>query len=143
MGSNKRHYDITMSRRTRRPLKVRDNNGDDHSPKDSSPPKGAGDEGEENDRKSLKQLIDGDGNAKAVPSDEVGKGVTRSSLGEHLSDGENKQLQLVGVQQKGLHGLKLKKMVSRYAKILGHLMKKNRDSSLRESKKKQILMLTS
>ena len=119
-------------------MKVRDENG--NSLKDSSP-KSAGDEGEENDRKSLKQLIEGDGKPKVVSGDEVGKG--RSSLEEHFTEGE-KQLQIVKVQQKeGLHGLKLKKMVSRYAKVLSHLMKKNRDSSLRESKKKPFFMLTS
>ncbi|GMN64134.1 hypothetical protein TIFTF001_033224 [Ficus carica] len=134
-GGDKQHYDITMSRRTRRPQKVRDEN------ENPSPPRGVAHEGEENDRKSLKELIDGDGKAKAVSGgDEDVKG--RSSLGQRLTEGE-KQLQLVGVQQRdGLNGLKLKKLVSRYAKVLGYLMKKNRDPSLRDSKKKPIPKFT-
>ncbi|EXB75448.1 hypothetical protein L484_002670 [Morus notabilis] len=134
MGGDKRPYDITMSRRTRRPPKVRDAN--ENSPWDC-PPRDVAHESEENDRKSLKELIDGDEKTKAVSGgDEGGKG--RSSLGQHFTEGE-KQLQIVGVQQKeSLHGLKLKKMVSRYAKVLGYLMKKNRDPSLRDSKKKPI-----
>lgn len=145
-GGDKQHYDITMSRRTRRPQKVRDEN------ENPSPPRGVAHEGEENDRKSLKELIDGDGKTKAVSGgDEDVKGRSskavsggdedvkgRSSLGQRLTEGE-KQLQLVGVQQRdSLNGLKLKKLVSRYAKVLGYLMKKNIDPSLRDSKKKPI-----
>ena len=96
-------------------------------------------EGEENDRKSLKQLIDGD---EMKASDEACR--VKSSLGEHLvvegEEGKGKeeklQLQIVGVQHQK-EGLKLKKMVSRYAKVLGHLIKKNKDNS----KKKPTLML--
>ncbi|GMN64136.1 hypothetical protein TIFTF001_033223 [Ficus carica] len=133
MGSDKRRYDITMSRRTRRPLKVRDKN--ENSPSEC-PLRGAAQEGEEsNDRKSLRQLFDGDGKTKAVSGGDEG-GKERSSLRQHFTEGE-KQLQLVGVQQKeDLNGLKLKTMVNRYAKVLNYLMKKNRDPSLRNSKKK-------
>ncbi|XP_062104610.1 uncharacterized protein LOC133815837 [Humulus lupulus] len=105
MGSDKRHYDITMSRRTRRPFQVRDEKG--ISPKS---------EGEESDRKSLKQLIDGDEKAQAFSSDEPSR--VKSSLGEHLvvegegeGEGQKLQLQIVGVQHQK-EGMKLKKMSS-------------------------------
>ncbi|KAM6549804.1 hypothetical protein CsatB_021480 [Cannabis sativa] len=139
MGNDKRHYDISMSRRTRRPFQVRDVKGM-ISPNSGG---GGGGEGEENDRKSLKQLIDGDEKKVGHEGDEGGRG--KSSLGEHLvmeggereGQEENKmQLQIVGVQNQN-DGMNLKKMVSRYAKVLGHLIKKNKDSS----KKKPTLML--
>ncbi|KAH7544792.1 uncharacterized protein LOC107434481 [Ziziphus jujuba] len=151
----KLHYDISMSKRTRKPLNTRDAN------RKYSPPEGdlnGGEEGggrressldgEENGHKSLKQLINGDGKAVVVIKsgggddrhEEISKG--RSSLGQHFTE-EEKNLQLITTQQKeGLQGRKLKKMVSRYAKVLSHLIKLKRDSSLKESQKKPVLRLT-
>lgn len=153
MGSecnlHKRHYDITMSKRTRnKPLYVaRDANyqkdiiivqkaGDDLNPST-----GFVAAGDQNGHKSLKQLINGDNGIKAMAKsctthDEGSRG--RSSLGQHFTE-EEKNLQLVRTQQKeGLQGKKLKKIVSRYANVLSHLIKVKRDTS----QKKPILRLT-
>lgn len=142
MGSNynpsKHPYDITMSKRTRRPLKVQDANRDstDESIRNDTPWKAVEDgedesspsrvdEAEESDRKpSLKQLIKG-----------------RSSLGKHFTE-EEKQLQLVTKQQEeGFQGLKLKRMVTRCAKVLRHMIKVKRELPKGESRKKPFLLL--
>ncbi|CAN6567394.1 unnamed protein product [Malus baccata var. baccata] len=155
---NKRCFDITMSRRTRNSsfnhnveggisipapapapapalaLKsFRDGNGDgeDQSSPLPSPSKENG-----SDRKILKQLINGDEKAKLVIKS--GKeGSTGSSLGQHFTEeGNRKHLQLVKKQQKAEEslqgGVKLKKLVSRCAKVLGHLVKVRSDPTLRE-----------
>lgn len=144
---HKHHYDITMSKRTRnKPLNVvRDANyqkdiiivqkgGDDLDPST-----GIAAAGKQNEHKSLKQLINGDNGNKAMACtthDDGSRG--RSSLGQHFTE-EEKNLQLVRTQPKeGLQGGKLKKMVSRYAKVLSHLIKVKRDTS----QKKPILRLT-
>jgi hypothetical protein len=128
MGSDcnpsKHHYDITMSKRTRRPIKVQDSS-QISTPSPPRKEKEVVDEGddqsshsEDNDRKSLKQLIN-----------------SRSSLGQHFT-AEEKQLQIVTKkQQEGVQGLKLKKLVSRYAKVLSHMIKGG------ESRKKPHLLL--
>ncbi|KAF3964666.1 hypothetical protein CMV_011076 [Castanea mollissima] len=82
----------------------------------------------ESNRKSLKQLIK-----------------SRNSLSQHFT-AEEKQLQIVPKQQKeeGVHddGVKLKKMVSRYAKFLSRLIKVKRDLPKGgESRKKPLLLL--
>lgn len=138
MGSgcneSKHHYDISMSKRTRRPSKVQDadQNSSTGSPGNDAPVKAVVDEGDESSpsivgdaeekydrKKSLKQLIK-----------------SRSSLGQHFTE-EEKQLQLVTKQQQeGVQGLKLKRMVSRYAKVLSHLIKVKGDS-----RKKPLLLL--
>lgn len=137
MGSgcneSKHHYDITMSKRTRKPSKVQDADqnsttvspGNDGPVKavvregDESSPSRVGEAGENDRKKSLKQLIK-----------------SRSSLGQHFTE-EEKQLQLVTKQQQeGVQGLKLKRMVSRYAKVLSHLIKAKGDS-----RKKPLLLL--
>ncbi|XP_059434973.1 uncharacterized protein LOC132167941 [Corylus avellana] len=133
MGSccneSKHHYDISMSKRTRRPSKVQDADQNSATASDTDAPV-KGDEScpstvlvgeaEESDRKkSLKQLIK-----------------SRSSLGQHFTE-EEKQLQLVTKQQQeGVQGLKLKRMVIRYAKVLSHLIKAKGDS-----RKKPVLLL--
>jgi len=67
---------------------------------------------------------------------ELVKQKSRSSLGQHFTE-EEKQLQLVTKQQQeGVRGLKLKRMVSRYAKVLSHLIKVKGDS-----RKKPLLLL--
>ena len=117
-----------MSKRTRRPsVQDADQNysttARDIAPVkrgESSPSTVLAGEAEESDRKmSLKQLIK-----------------SRSSLGQHFTE-EEKQLQLVTKQQQeGVQGLKLKRMVIRYAKVLSHLIKAKGDSQ-----KKPILLL--
>ncbi|KAF5445819.1 hypothetical protein F2P56_031506 [Juglans regia] len=144
MGSDsnpsKRHYDITMSKRTRRPSKLQDVNQDcsiiDSPRNDTSTPWKAvvneggesspsrpDEAGEDDRKKSLKQLIN-----------------SRNSLGQHFT--QEKQLQLVTKQQdEGFQGLKLKRMVSRYAKVLSHLIKVKRDLPKGESRKKPLILL--
>lgn len=153
--SVKRHYDITMSRRTRKqqiqvqqinnekPISKCDTNTTTTT-KDVSnetnnhliPNNKVVKESDENDHKSLKQLIVGD------EKDGGSKGRNSSSLGEHFTE-EEKQLQLVRMQQKdNIQGLKFKKLVSRYAKVLGHLMKAKRDPHLADAGKKPVFKLS-
>ncbi|KAL2330920.1 hypothetical protein Fmac_018501 [Flemingia macrophylla] len=150
----KRHYDITMSRRTRKqfPLQGNDHHKpksamDDATTKDATVEKTAQTIAEvkgdgESDHKSLKQLIIGDDDQdakKGNSSDERSKG-SRNSLGEHFSE---EHLQLVRMQQKeNLQGLKFKKLVRRYAKVLGHLMKAKRDPHLGDAGKKPVFKLS-
>ncbi|KAL6326985.1 hypothetical protein AAG906_012669 [Vitis piasezkii] len=141
-NSSKRHYDITMSRRTRKALNLEES-------KKEIPLKGDGHEGEkrnttekggehDNDhKKSLKQLIHGDGNVKVILGEE---NKCRSSLGQHFT--EDKQLQLVVKQQEEVMvGVKPKGSVSHYIKVLSHLIKVKQDSRL-PSRKKPIIALT-
>lgn len=170
----KRHYDITMSRRTRKQsIAVQTNDqkptisvtADTTTTKDNvvvslekqqQQQKQQGipevKEVENVDHKSLKQLIIGDQDHHkdvAVKSNNEddggggeGKGI-RNSLGEHFTE-EEKQLQLVKMQQKDnqLQGLKFKKLVRRYAKVLGHLMKSKRDPILGDAGKKPVFKLS-
>ncbi|KAL0006591.1 hypothetical protein SO802_008093 [Lithocarpus litseifolius] len=137
-NSGKRHYDITMSKRTRRPTNSSQIYSAPVSPCDIPFPGKAvvnelgedesSSHSEESDRKSLKQLIK-----------------SRGSLSQHFTAEEN-QLQIVTKQQKeeGVHddGVKLKKMVSRYAKFLSRLIKVKRDLPKGgESRKKPLLLL--
>ena len=138
-NSTKRHYDITMSKRTRRPANSSQIYSAPISPCQDIPAPGkavvnelgedeSSSHSEESDRKSLKQLIN-----------------SRSSLSQHFTAEEN-QLQIVTKQQKeeGVHddGVKLKKMVSRYAKFLSRLIKVKRDLPKGgESRKKPLLLL--
>lgn len=128
MGSEcnptKPRFDITMSRRTRKPVL----NLDD--------PTSSVDEVEEiNDQKSLKQLMNGDETSKKKNGDES---KSRNSLGEHFTE-EEKQLQLVKLQQQ--KGVKLKGMVNRYVKVLSHLIKVKRNPRTVGSTKKPLLRL--
>lgn len=135
--SSKRHYDITMSKRTRRPTNSNQIYSAPISPCQDIPPPGKAvvnefgeDENsshsEESDRKSLKQLIK-----------------SRNSLSQHFT-AEEKQLQIVPKQQKeeGAHddGVKLKKMVTRYAKFLSRLIKVKRDLPKGGESRKQPLL---
>ncbi|XP_059637409.1 uncharacterized protein LOC132279446 [Cornus florida] len=129
-NSNKLHYDIAMSKRTRKPLKLGEeaNNEVEEGPhlETESPSKCVNEcvEGEENDHTSLKQLIEG-----------------RSSLIQHFTE-EEKQLQMVVKhQEEGLDGMKFKKMVKSYAKVLSHLIKVKRDPPL-GSRKRLVRRLT-
>ncbi|XP_039004554.1 uncharacterized protein LOC120131693 [Hibiscus syriacus] len=116
---SKPHFDITLSKRTRKPL-----NNQPQQPNTNDK------ESENEDRRSLKQLINGD---------EANGGT--ASLGRHFSE-EEQQLQLVKKnQQYNNDGVKLKGMMSRYAKVLSHLIKVKRGPGL-GSKKKHLLRLT-
>ncbi|XWS20711.1 hypothetical protein CRYUN_Cryun31cG0126200 [Craigia yunnanensis] len=129
MGSecspSKRHYDITMSRRTRKPMKLQDIN----------PLK----EELESDRKSLNQLINGDENAKAELSRSGSRrSSSTTSLSHHFTE-EEKQLQLVKKNhQQDNNGVKLKGMM----KVLSHLMKMKPVPQPLGSRKKHPLQLT-
>ncbi|KAK7323889.1 hypothetical protein VNO77_27389 [Canavalia gladiata] len=155
----KRHYDITMSRRTRKqasmPIQGNEKSKsmvDDVTTKVETSKKITSTsvikEGDENGHKSLKQLIIRDDNKDekkgSVGNDERGKGSSRNSLGEHFTEEEKQHLQLVRMQQKdNLQGLKFKKLVRRYAKVLGHLMKAKRDPHLGDATKKPVFKLSS
>ncbi|GKV20810.1 hypothetical protein SLEP1_g30874 [Rubroshorea leprosula] len=139
MGSEyKRNYDITMSKRTRKPLNLEDAphasivNANGSPP---SPPKVVQDE--DNERRSLKQLINGDWKATEETSGEESRG--RSSLGHHFTQ-EEKQLQVQVVKKQHQDG-KFKGMMSRYAKVLRHMIKVKREPRI-GSQKKHLLRLT-
>lgn len=132
MGSeckpSKFHYDITMSKRTRKPSNV--NKEATHVQECESAEENAekvSDGQKENDTKKslkLKELIEG------------------RSLNQHFTEEEENQLQLSIIQQEGgFQRVKLKRMVSRYAKVLSHLikLKKNPEKPFR---KKPLLQLT-
>ncbi|KAL5762843.1 hypothetical protein ACOSP7_019107 [Xanthoceras sorbifolium] len=174
MGSecnpSKRRYDISMSKRTRKPLNMEysygnrtmemgsskretpddlkgvvDDEVDQEEEEEENDLKGVDDAEvdqieEENDHKSLKQLINSDEKSKVKTSEES-RG--RNSLGEHFTK-EEKQLQLVKTQQqKGVQkGVKFKGMVNRYVKVLSHLIKVKRDPHTIASRKKPLLRLT-
>ncbi|XP_045805219.1 uncharacterized protein LOC123898333 [Trifolium pratense] len=140
----KRGYDITMSRRTRK-QNEKPTTKDVSTTKDVVSLETTLQELKEgnDDHKSLKQLIGGEAKetTKKCNNDE-GESKGRNSLGEHFSE-EEKQLQLVTMQQKdNLQGLKFKKLVRRYAKVLGHLMKAKRDPHLGDAGKKPVFKLS-
>ncbi|KAF5736385.1 hypothetical protein HS088_TW14G00527 [Tripterygium wilfordii] len=130
-NSSKPRYDITMSKRTRKP-----SNLNTILPTESeSPVKDVLDEEDresidrESDRKSLEHLIK-----------------SRSSLGEHFTQEETQQqqqLQLVKKNQEDKKGLKLRGMVTHCTKVLSHLIKLKRDPARLGSRKKPILRLPS
>ncbi|KAI9116460.1 hypothetical protein K1719_012627 [Acacia pycnantha] len=143
--ATKHRYDITMSKRTRKQTpekprsegtntdsKNRDNGGIVVSLENLLQVK----DGEDiSDHKSLKQLIRGD-------SDGNNNNKGRNSLGQHFNE-EEKNLQVVRKNQNESvqEGLKFKKLVRRYAKVLGHMMKAKRDPHLGESAKKPVFKL--
>ncbi|GAV86007.1 hypothetical protein CFOL_v3_29441 [Cephalotus follicularis] len=161
MGSEysprKRHYDITMSKRTRKPSNIIDLEEADENPtgiesqekqeggvvhrveEDSFPTKAdVGDQENNPTRLELKQLIKG--NEKEGSKEHKNN---RSSLGQRLTK-EEKQLQVVKKQQQGMsiQGVKLKGMVIRYAKVLGHLIKGKAKPDHDHPSKKKFLRLT-
>ncbi|KAL2945751.1 hypothetical protein AAZX31_U032300 [Glycine max] len=145
----KRHYDITMSRRTRKqqqqqqqqfPVqgneKTKSEMDDEATtPKDVHVHLEALIIGDD-DHKEAKKKGNNNNNNNDNNSDDHergGKGGSRNSLGEHFTEEEKQHnLQLVRMQQNkdNLQGLKFKKLVRRYAKVLGHLMKAKRDPHL-------------
>ncbi|XP_019455309.1 PREDICTED: uncharacterized protein LOC109356443 [Lupinus angustifolius] len=139
----KRNYDITMSRRTRKQsLQVQASNEKPPPiPMETRVLPELKEDQNENVHKSLKKLTIGDEKDAIIhcSSDEgEGKRGSNNSLGEHFIE-EEKHLQLVRMQQKdNLQGMKLKKLVRRYAKVLGQLMKAKRDPHLGESGKKTL-----
>lgn len=145
----KRHFDITMSRRTRKqnekPISKDVSTTKDVVSLETSLHEAAKEGNENSDHKSLKQLIVGEEKEttmKCSSSDEGDNSKGRNSLGEHFSE-EEKQLQLVRMQQKdNLQGLKFKKLVRRYAKVLGHLIKAKRDPHLGDAGKKPVFKLS-
>ncbi|XP_028799737.1 uncharacterized protein LOC114755032 [Neltuma alba] len=142
--ATKHRYDITMSRRTRKQTpseKPRSESNTDSKNRENGIVVSLENllqvkDGEQiNDHKSLKQLIRGDSE-----SNNNNKG--RNSLGQHFNE-EEKNLQVVKKNQNesAQEGLKFKKLVRRYAKVLGHMMKAKRDPHLGESGKKPVFKL--
>lgn len=157
MGSGfcKRHYDITMSKRTRKPLLnsaiILDSSSKNGGESGEITSTTTIDESKDNNdlKSSLKQLINGNEKVKSnfghgEHEKKISKGrsinnTSSSSLGQHFSEDQEKQLQIVTMKQKeGLQGMKLKKMVGRYAKVLTSLIKAKRDPS---SHKKPMIRL--
>ncbi|KAA0058672.1 uncharacterized protein E5676_scaffold459G001280 [Cucumis melo var. makuwa] len=115
--SHKQHYDISMSKRTRKPAKIQDELQNFTSKDDGLSIIDKGDRSESNnDHKSLKQLISGEGKAE-TRLDEGNR--ERNSLGQHFSKEEINNLQIVKKQhQDGLQGVKLKKVVGKFLRNL-------------------------
>ncbi|KAF8016139.1 hypothetical protein BT93_H1607 [Corymbia citriodora subsp. variegata] len=145
-----RSYDLAMSKRTRKPLKLEEtvsnisitgfarNQGSEACLDEE---KGIAGEELASDRKSLKQLI----NSEVNPPLELGEERRRSSLGHHFTEEEVTQLQVVRVRAKqrqgGAEGMKLKGMVGRCAKVLSQLIK-GHPPPAGGSKKRLVLRLT-
>ncbi|KAF7824465.1 RING finger protein 113-like protein [Senna tora] len=128
--ASKHRYDITKSRRTRKQLGRSEQGDHHHQAKKKENTNGNinavsledlldNDDDEMNDQhKSLKQLINGDQHHHHHLQYDNNKG--RNSLGQHFNEEERNNNQHESVQQ----GLKFKKLVRRYAKLLGqHLIK--------------------
>ncbi|XP_054814215.1 uncharacterized protein LOC129314808 [Prosopis cineraria] len=146
--ATKHRYDITMSRRTRKQTSsekprsdaIADSKNRDNGIVVSLENLLQVKDGEEiSDHKSLKQLIRGDSETNHNNNNN-NKG--RNSLGQHFHE-EEKNLQVVRKNQNDSvqEGLKFKKLVRRYAKVLGHMMKAKRDPHLGESGKKPVFKL--
>lgn len=111
----KHHYDISMSKRTRKtPLNIKE-----ETVKSLEHPIHSTEKEEDDEKKSLKQLIEGRG----------------TSLGHHFTE-EEKQLQMVVKQPE--NGVNFKQMVSRYAKVLSHMIKLKRKKSAAYRLKMQV-----
>ncbi|XP_031114120.1 uncharacterized protein LOC116017910 [Ipomoea triloba] len=130
--SRKPHYDITMSKRTRKPASnviniqesaencisgtVKMNQVVNEVCDDHEGIIQGDDDDSDRSKKSLKQLIEG--------------GRRGTSLGEYFT-AEEKQLQVavVAAEDGGSNGVKFKRMVRRYTKVLSHMMKLKRDAN--------------
>ncbi|CAA7041835.1 unnamed protein product [Microthlaspi erraticum] len=129
INPTKPRFDLTMSRRTRKPLSslINDMPHQDISTKISQPEKEQEQDGDrEVDRKSLNNLLrcEEESNGEATAN-------KKSSLGKKLGDDEGvkQTMQLVVKKEKhvGETGVKFKGMMGRYVKVLSGLMKAKRD----------------
>lgn len=168
MGSecnpNKRHYDLSMSRRTRKSTTSSANSSDQNGEFEDSADQngelvdsadqivelvGSGDQngelegsvlptGEEDvveHRKTLMALMDGEGKVR------LGQRKQRNSLGHYFME-EGRQLALSTKKGESLEGAKLSGMVSHYLKLLNHMIKvKKRDSRFGSSKRAIVQLL--
>ncbi|OVA06354.1 hypothetical protein BVC80_8883g27 [Macleaya cordata] len=154
MGSEfnpyKRRYDLSMSKRTRKPSKHEGTSqlkstgsstgrlgNTDHKSLRELINGGSGEEKMAIDKKQNVKLIENEGEGKCAPENGG-----RNSLRYYLKEQEE-DLQLVSTKQQGegMKGVKLGGMVSRYVKVLNHLIKVQRDPCL-GSRKKPVLRLT-
>lgn len=129
INPTKPRFDLSMSRRTRKPWSslINDMQHQDISTQILQPGKEQEqDEDRETDRKSLNNLLrceeESNGEANAM---------NKSSLGQQLGDDEGikQTMQLVVKKEKhgGENGVKFKGMMGRYVKVLSGLMKAKRD----------------
>ncbi|KAF2605331.1 hypothetical protein F2Q70_00025303 [Brassica cretica] len=124
----KPRFDLSMSRRTRKPWSSSLVNEMQHqvlSTQSSQQEKELEqDEDREIDRKSLNNLMrsEQESNGEANVSN-------KNSLGQHFGDDEaiKQTMQVVVKKQGGENGVKFKGMMSRYVKVLSGLMKTKRD----------------
>ncbi|CAF2096277.1 uncharacterized protein LOC103867673 [Brassica rapa] len=124
----KPRFDLSMSRRTRKPWSSSLVNEMQHqvlSTQSSQQEKELEqDEDREIDRKSLNNLMrsEQESNGEANVSN-------KNSLGQHFGDDEaiKQTMQVVVKKQGGENGVKFKGMMSRYVKVLSGLMKAKRD----------------
>ncbi|XP_010542777.1 PREDICTED: protein FAM9A [Tarenaya hassleriana] len=165
MGSElnqaKKRFDLSMSRRTRKPLNnlFKETHQDisiASPPPEEAPHHGSNQEQDreqeqerkqeqeqEIDHKSLNQLMRGE--EEGSQGETGGGGVNgKSSLGEHFSV-EEKQVKMQIVTRKnndGENGVKFRGIMGRYAKVLSGLIKAKHDTRrLSASKKKPIFRL--
>lgn len=157
MGSksnpNKCHYDLSMSRRTRKSIASSANSADQNGELENSADQSGelensadksgeldglvlptGEEVVVEQRRTLKALMDGDGKVR------LGQGKQHNSLGHHFME-EERQLALATKQGDCLEGAKLTGMVSHYLKLLNHLIKVNKRDSRFGSRKRAIVKL--
>ncbi|CAI9103262.1 OLC1v1001714C1 [Oldenlandia corymbosa var. corymbosa] len=129
---SKFHYDIAMSKRTRK--SSMNFVEQDHVNIDPIQAMPAGEEEfvvvekeQEEDHTNRDELVREDDDNKKSLKELINGG--RNSLSQHFSDEEKNLPLIVKVHdQEGSNRLKLKRMVSRYAKVLSHLVKLKRKS---------------
>lgn len=131
INPTKQRFDLSMSKRTRKPWSslINDMHHQDISTQSSQPKPEKEQEQDKDleiDRKSLNNLMrcEEDSNREANVKN-------NSSLGKHLGDdkGINQMMQLVVKKetQVGENGVKFKGMMGRYVKVLSGLIKAKRD----------------
>ncbi|KAF8099485.1 hypothetical protein N665_0243s0048 [Sinapis alba] len=124
----KPRFDLSMSRRTRKPWSSSLVNEMQHqvlSTQSSQQEKELEqDEDREIDRKSLNNLMRSEQESNGEANDN-----NKNSLGQRLEaeEGNKQKMQVVVKKQGGENGVKLKGMVGRYVKVLSGLMKAKRD----------------
>lgn len=112
--TRKAHYNMSMSRRTRKPQNLKIEPHESFEEKDDQSIISRSE-----NQKSLKQLIEG-----------------RCSLAQHFFREEEKQQSVVvRPPEDGSEGVKLKRIVRNYAKVLSHLIKVKQESYIRSWRK--------
>ncbi|KAL5976741.1 hypothetical protein ACLOJK_021074 [Asimina triloba] len=123
-NANGCRYDLTKSRRTRKPM-LASGYPPDHDAIEEGVQSKEGEVKEGTvDRQTLKSLMDGDNETKRAGGGDVGH--RKKSLGHHFLEEEHHHLALVTKQGDRMEGTNASGMVGHYIKVLNHLIKAKR-----------------